>query len=196
MRNILRALFLNGRSCFRTGNSGNGLNMPENDALFAFLSGYGQSYGQVYIWDVWDFSYEELESRHDYIQWLFPLKERSRFNTFAPIITDISPYKTYTIKENMQKSFVLMLSFYGFKICGDEIICSESFPERKENWVTAGNHNYLRITRILKSLMLFGLKKEAGMFLLILETVYEDNKDKIGEETMNYWEGAALYAQD
>lgn len=196
MRNILRALFLNGRSCFRTRSSGNGLNMPENDALFAFLSGYGQSYSQVYIWDVWDFSYEELENRHDYIQWLFPLKERSRFNAFAPIIMDISPYKTYTIKEHMQKSFALMLSFYGFKICGDEIICSESFPERKENWITPGNHNYLRITRILKSLMLFGLKKEAGMFLRILETVYEDNKDKIGEETMNYWEGAALYAQD
>jgi len=39
------------------------------------------------------------------------------------------------------------------------------FAERAKNWVTPGNHNHLRITRVLKSLRLLGLEPEtAGFF--------------------------------
>jgi hypothetical protein len=35
---------------------------------------------------IWRWPDEQLERTHDYIQWLFPLTERSVFNSHAPIL--------------------------------------------------------------------------------------------------------------
>ena len=38
--------------------------------------------------DLWAFSDDEMEEVHDFIQWMFPLREPSRFNPDAPLLTD------------------------------------------------------------------------------------------------------------
>ncbi len=40
------------------------------------------------IAEIWAWDFEKLEYIHDYIQWLFPLPERSAFNPDAPIVDD------------------------------------------------------------------------------------------------------------
>lgn len=160
-----------------------------DDILFFFLQGTGKNLEHRYLHDIWEFSFEELEKNHDYIQWLFPLKEKSRFNPSAPVLSDVTRYQTKEIRENMIKSLDVLLDFYGLKRLDGEIVRLERFEKRKD-WISKNNHNYLRMTRILKSLVLFGLEKEAKMFLAQLETIYLENKETIGEKTFQFWKEA------
>jgi hypothetical protein len=47
------------------------------------------------IEQIWQWDYDVLERTHDYIPWLFPLPEVSRFHPHAPILTsaDIDRFK-------------------------------------------------------------------------------------------------------
>lgn len=38
------------------------------------------------IKEIWAWDFETLECAHDYIQWLFPLTEKSHFNSNAPVV--------------------------------------------------------------------------------------------------------------
>ena len=60
-------------------------------------------------------------------------------------------------------------------------------PRQSTNWLTQNNHNFLRITRILKSLRILGKNQEAQAFLVALKAVYAEEKDKIGRTTLHYW---------
>ena len=42
------------------------------------------------IQQIWTWDFVELECVHDYIQWLFPLSEKSRFNSHAPNLAAIN----------------------------------------------------------------------------------------------------------
>ena len=72
-----------------------------DDLLFRFLSGTGKNYEGRYLYDIWEFTFSELESYHDYIQWIFPLKEESLYNRTAPVIEDETKYQTKEIKDNI-----------------------------------------------------------------------------------------------
>lgn len=161
-----------------------------DDLLFRFLSGTGKNYEGRYLYDIWEFAFSELESYHDYIQWIFPLKEESLYNRTAPVIEDETKYQTKEIKDNMLRTLDVMLHFYGLRRCGNEIVKGDDFVKRKNCWVTKSNHNFLRITRILKSLKMFGFEKEAQMFFDQLEKIYQDNRNEIGNKTFQYWKDA------
>lgn len=49
-----------------------------------------------------------------------------------------------------------MLRFYGLEARGPRIAKGRNWTARKSDWFTGPTHNSLRITRILKSLMLGG----------------------------------------
>jgi hypothetical protein len=153
----------------------------------------GRSLDEILSW-----SDDRLEDVHDYIQWLFPLKERSRFNPAAPILSDelISSFRSDArLREKLIKSFKRMLAFYGFdsEEKGGAFTLSRSgeYGERKSVWVNHGNHNYLRITRILTSLRLLGLEQCALAFFDALTEVYQEEKREIGVTAFNYWRQAA-----
>src|SRR5438874_20180 len=59
-----------------------------NEKLLRFYSGEGTDDRDRTIADIWCYSHNELEGVHDYIQWLFPLAERSAFNPAAPQYAD------------------------------------------------------------------------------------------------------------
>lgn len=161
-----------------------------DDLLFRFLSGTGKNYEGRYLYDIWEFTFSELESYHDYIQWIFPLKEESLYNRTAPVIEDETKYQTKEIKDNMLRTLDVMLHFYGLRRCGNEIVKEDDFVNRKNCWVTKSNHNFLRITRILKSLKMFGFEKEAQIFFDQLEKIYQDNRNEIGKKNFQYWKDA------
>ncbi|MGA9392022.1 MAG: opioid growth factor receptor-related protein, partial [Candidatus Sulfotelmatobacter sp.] len=87
------------------------------------------------------------------------------------------------------------LRFYGFEVGYTpdiRIARAPNFEERAREWVSPFNHNYLRITRILKSLSLLGLEEEARAFLGCLSDIYSDRHQLIPPETFQYWKAAVL----
>ena len=155
--------------------------------LYNFLLGKEKNYDDKYIHEIWKYDDLELEYNHNYIQWLFPLKEKSKHNIFAPIIEDKERYQNRSIQLNVLMSFNVMLNFYGFKYQDNKVIKNDNFLEKIDNWLRPNNHNFLRITRILKSLVLFDLKNEAIAFLNILLDLKEEYSEKISDKTVKYW---------
>jgi predicted phosphodiesterase len=146
------------------------------------------------IEQIWEYNDHLLEITHDYIQWLFPTKTRSQFNVTAPLLDDqvIAEFRSNEeLQRRLLRSFQRMLKFYGFLINEDHglvnIIKTSEFPEKKKNWLTLGNHNYLRITRILTSLNLLGLETFSRAFLDCLLQVYSEESAVIGLSTQRYW---------
>jgi hypothetical protein len=147
------------------------------------------------IQDIWSWNFEELECVHDFIQWLFPLPEKSTFNPDAPVVDDTviqAFHSNAALRQNLVRSLEVMLLFYGFqRQLGKDgksiIVRSEDALTRRDEWICPFDHNYLRITRILKCLMVFGLKDEAIAWYGCLRQLYEENSDAIGAETFQYW---------
>lgn len=165
--------------------------------LVAFYLGKGLDASGRMISEVLSFDDEQCEHVHDYIQWLFPLKERSAFNSSAPLATvdDIAVFhKNPIAKKRLLRSFARMLEFYGFIMVTNggivKVVKSKKFVQKSHNWLTPRNHNFLRITRILKSLVLLGCGKHAAAFLQALERVYKNNPNIVGEESLDYWRNA------
>ena len=138
------------------------------------------------IQDLWAWGFEDLECVHDYIQWLFPLPEKSTFNVDAPLVDEevIQAFQTdRRLRQNLLKSFVVMLHFYGLQCERKEaekvvVSRSENYPIRKSEWLWMFDHNYLRITRILKCLMTLGLEEEARAFYECLWQIYREDSDR------------------
>jgi len=167
-------------------------------SILTFYQGQSPDSSGRMIETIWSWDYQKLEYTHDYIQWLFPLKEKSRFNWNAPVLNEevIQAFrKNEQFRIRLSKSFKLMLKFYGLQ-CNEvgntdiEITKSDEYQERKQNWINAGNHNYLRITRILTSLRLLGLENYAQAFFKCLNHIYSEESQNIGSKTYAYWKSA------
>lgn len=137
----------------------------------------------------------ELERVHDYIQWLFPLPEPSGANPTAPILTsdDIAAFHAdEALRRDLLASFAVMLEFYGFRLAyGTTRI--ERLPDadaRIAEWFRPGNHNFLRLTRIMRSLTVLGLPDHARALLGQLEQLYSERPEIVGQRTIAFWERA------
>ena len=117
----------------------------------------GRTLDDILAWDD-----EQLEAVHDYIQWLFPLDEPSRFNRDAPLLTaaDRLAFRQPTVAGNLRRALDRMLAFYGFALdrsaATPRIVRSAQWKDRSQEWLHAGNHNLLRLTRMIRSLALLG----------------------------------------
>ena len=138
-----------------------------------------------------------LERNHDYIQWLFPLPERSSANADAPLLlpADIREFNhSEELRSNLLRSLAVMLGFYGLETTGNtgelEIRRSGNFMARSRVWLTPFNHNFLRITRILRCLSLLGCLEHARAMLGCLEGIYRDHPAIIGQKTFQFWKTA------
>lgn len=133
-----------------------------------------------------------LEAVHDFIQWLFPLPEPSRFNPDAPLLTpdDIAAFRRDpALRANLLRSFQRILTFLGLQLRDDGEVVEGDFV-RIEQVFGYQNHNWLRITRILRSLHLLGLGAEAQALYRRLEDFHTRRRFPIGDDTFRYWTGA------
>jgi hypothetical protein len=140
-----------------------------------------------------------LEVTHDYVQWLFPLREMSRVTPWAPVVDNevlAAFLDDELLRTHLMVSFLRMLSFYGLAQKDGRIVKGENWEERKDNWFTQGTHNDLRITRIIKCLTLLGLRPVAEQFHATLVGLRESESDcGIGETAFRYWLAALDGAQ-
>ena len=165
--------------------------------LLAFYLSKGPDNCGRMIDDILRWDDEQLEQVHDYIQWLFPLREKSQFNATAPVIDDDLEREfraNAVLQSKLRESFCFLLRFYGFDYKGLDgrvvIVPSAAFDTKALNWLTPGNHNFLRITRILKCLCVCGLANDAKAFRLALEVLYKKRGEVIGETTLCFWREA------
>jgi hypothetical protein len=169
----------------------------QHSPIVEFYRGGGVDHRGRTLAHILTFDDRELESTHDYIQWLFPLSEPSAFNAQAPLLSgaDITFISAAAeLQSKVVESFERMLAFYGFELTKDQgglkVRKAARFEQRAMNWRTFGNHNYLRITRILKSLRLLGLPRHADAFLEALEAVYGEAPALMGDRTISFWRSA------
>ncbi|XP_034041147.1 opioid growth factor receptor-like protein 1 [Thalassophryne amazonica] len=121
----------------------------------------------------WRGDYDKLEHNHTYIQWLFPLREQG-LNFYAHELTqdEIKEFQnTREAKRRFVAAYSLMLDFYGVKLLGKtgNVVRASNWQERFQH-LNESQHNYLRITRILKSLGELGYEAfKAPLVRLFLE---------------------------
>ncbi len=145
--------------------------------IIQFLSGKGLDHKGRMISQVRSFPDWQLERDHDVIQWLFPSDIHSKFFDKAPVLTDadIETIKeSVVIQDNLKLSLERMISFY----------------EKNDYWITQKNHNFLRITRILRCLWISNRIHDYVCLSKVLDDIYIDYSEIIGEETFLYWKNA------
>lgn len=137
---------------------------------------------------------ERLEDVHDFIQWLFPLPERSGANPSAPVLEreTIEVFRASpAMQERLRRAFERMLRFYGLRWNGSSVERAENFRERAQNWLWPGNHNHLRLSRILRSTLLLGLESESKALFQALNGIYREFPDRISSRTHAFWSDAS-----
>jgi hypothetical protein len=140
--------------------------------------------------DVWAWDDDRLEAVHDFIQWLFPLPEASRFNADAPLLTpeDLAAFQREpALRANLRRSFERILTFLGLTTADGRVVEGPNFAARVPDVWSSPNHNWLRITRILRSLRLLGLATEAEALYDRLSGFYRGRKFPIPADTFQYW---------
>jgi hypothetical protein len=148
----------------------------------------GRTLDDILAWDD-----EQLETVHDYIQWLFPLDEPSRFNRDAPLLTaaDRLAFRQPTVAGNLRRALDRMLAFYGFArdrlAANPRIVRSAQWKERSPEWLHAGNHNLLRLTRMIRSLALLG---EVDLATALYAALRLECEGRVSSVTIEYWKEA------
>lgn len=166
-----------------------------DDALVRFYRGLAADNRGRYLDDILAFDDGALEYTHDYIQWLFPITTIG-VNPFAPpaSASTIDAFnKDASLRAALCRSLDRMLAFYGLERSGDEIVPRPDFEAHRQ-WLTPGNHNHLRLTRILKSLRLLGNEEDARALHACLTTIaareLESGHRSISSDTRRFWDEA------
>ena len=163
-------------------------------SLLDFYRGNGADAEGRFITDIWKWDDNDLEEVHDFIQWLFPLPEPSQFNPHAPLLTD-KDIEAFTsdpvLQTNLMKSFERILGFLGLSCTADgKVVEGNNFPARIPDVWEIINHNWLRITRILRSLTVLGMERQAQALYDRLSIFFRSAKFPIPPATFRYWTDA------
>ena len=99
--------------------------------------------------------------------------------------------KRQELRETLLRAFRRMLQFYGLQCDDDDpddihIAKAENYAQRQRVWLTPGNHNYLRLTRILRSLVILGCEPYAVALLECLERLYRERGGVIGPLALSH----------
>ena len=171
--------------------------MSDGARIVAFYEGTATDDRGRFLDEILRFDDAKLEDVHDFIQWLFPLPERSGANPSAPILDDFAIdafHQRPELRAALRRSLDRMLAFYGFEWDGDRVVRAPSFAQRSRNWLHSGNHNHLRLTRILRLLTVLGEPKLARNLLEMLAGVYDEERrtgrNRITQRSFEFWKRA------
>lgn len=145
--------------------------------ILSFLQDVGPDHQGRYLSDIWKFSDQQIETTHDFIQWVFPLAEPSSAVPDAPVLEpgEIELiHKSSPATMNLEKSGQWFLDFLA----------------RSKGWLRPHDHNHLRITRMIKSqrLLLGELAAESAK-QRVLQMVKKANAP-VSDLTSDYWRAA------
>lgn len=139
--------------------------------------------------------FDAMERVHNYIQWMFPIDEASKFNCEAPVLTlDLQnqclgdPVLQAVLRSNLAR----FCEFLGLHMHADDgsvafVEAPYFFDRWSDCWSSkrGRNHNWLRISRVLRCLGLFGLVEEQQAFHGCLEKLYKEGVPC--ESAIRFW---------
>jgi hypothetical protein len=123
------------------------------------------------------FDDEALERHHDFIQWLFPLSEKSAALPGSPVLSqaDIAEIRgSAKAQWSLMQAAEAMADFY----------------ETTTHWLVPTNHNHLRITRIIKSLRLLCADAAADYFRERILLRVRATAAPVSKVSRDYWVNA------
>jgi hypothetical protein len=139
-----------------------------------FLTGEGTDGAGRMVFEVLAMDDPAIERVHDFIQWLFPMRERSGANPSAPVLSDAD---IEAIHDSGLAQAALAAATDRMTI----------FYLRNGHWLTASDHNHLRITRIIKSLRLLRGDEEAERFRGLILARVEEAGSPVGDQSLGFW---------
>ena len=148
--------------------------MEEDNYLLDFIEATGTDYQGRSIKRVWSFDDRQIDSTHDFIQWLFPLPLEKPWQLSRPTITPAGENKIRASRKAMNNMNISQDWYLGFL-------------SRNKRWLSNYNHNHLRITRLLKSsTIFFNVPHSENLYLRILTLAGRDH-EKIGAKALAHW---------
>jgi hypothetical protein len=171
--------------------------------LAGFYLGWFSNEKGLFLRDMLEMSNPQLEKSHDVIQWMFPLNEPSAHNPKAPILTkelidDINQgHRALIFKHNFTQAWARYMFFLCSAPTDWGMFTKENWEtqipyEFQPQWVTPRNHNYLRITRVIKSSLLFGRQELAQKMYDYACQKYQEYPNIIGPRTKQFWDDAII----
>lgn len=162
--------------------------------LLEFYAGCGCDVEGRSLEEILSWSDAQLERVHDYIQWLFPTPRPSQFNPLAPVL-DRETAERFQSSDELQlqvlRATERMLAFFGLTLARCQVAptvdLGPRYSARRTVWQGNGNHNFLRISRMLESLANLGLGRYAVAFYLCLERLHAQRPRAIPYSTLEVW---------
>jgi len=154
--------------------------MMDDKLVYDFFLGLPKDSAKLLIYDILDFDENQIEYNHNFIQWIFPTKEKSQVNDKAPQISEKFEklfLNNETVQENFCKSCKMFLNFIGFDCScnkGDNVITN---IKNKKKYYDLPSHNFLRITRVLNSLRQIGNGSCSKKLFAELEKIRNENRE-------------------
>jgi hypothetical protein len=143
-------------------------------AVLGFLEQTSDDHQQRKISDIWKWQDEAWAEEHDFIQWLFPLNEKSMSVPNVPVIREP---EISDIRDSQKAQDSLKRSTERYK----------QFLTREKYWKLSYNHNHLRITRVIKSLRMLCGDEQANEFKYWIAGQLGDKIDRIDVKTKQFW---------
>lgn len=151
----------------------------------------GFCYNDLFNWDD-----DTLELKHNYIQWYFPLAVASECNGDAPVLSfhELNALrKDEMVRVRQRMALNRMLKFFSIKrsfLNGLELQMNPR-PEWIHLNPSKTDHNYLRITRIMSSLVLLNNRNLANKLLHCLLAAHNRKAEGLfPHRTIQFWKEA------
>jgi hypothetical protein len=157
--------------------------------LIDFLRGEGTAEGRT-VDEIVGMSDAALEVAHNWVQWAFPLQVASNFNPEAPLLTDDEikiVRNDPVIQENFDRLCARFLEFLGLTEDDCGVLEGPRFWDRHPFVWKSFNHNYLRVTRFLESMRLFGRDYLSASVFECLRRLSGGGDIASSENAMKYW---------
>lgn len=145
--------------------------------LCDFLENKTSNFDGFTLHQIWEMNDAQIESKHTFIQWVFPTNEPSSAVPSSPYLNDEQVQKirnSSLAKQNLSKSADWFFDFLG----------------RNSHWRKPYDHNHLRITRTLKSLRVLNGDDEADYYKEQLWQILGADIAVIPAKTLEFWEDA------
>lgn len=134
-----------------------------------------------------------LEGTHNFIQWLFPLQDKSEAVHDAPVLTTDDVRELRAVLDQVQTKVLMalavMIAFYGLQVeeqvTGISIGKADRFDPRAR-WLRPGDHNSRRLSRMISSLRIFDLHEHANA----LRDCLRDLLELQGHSSQWFWQQA------
>ncbi|CAM5789327.1 opioid growth factor receptor-related protein [Rhizobacter fulvus] len=138
---------------------------------------------------------EWMGAHTTFIQWMLPTAERSMFTQRGPLLTSDEIERLsldHRVRAGIALSRDRVLRYLGLELREGLLLKRESWQDSSE-WSRVAGPDDLRVSRLLRSLVLFGLAEDARALYRGLESLVRGARsEEAAEQVLGYWRAASF----